>query len=153
MLRYGNTHWTSRRLAPIPALMPHDRLSDDVLATILAEVRTVAVVGASAKPQRPSHEVMRYLLGVGYHVIPINPGYAGGEILGQPVFARLADVPEPIDLVDVFRRREALGTVVDAALALRPRPKVIWMQLGLVDAAAAARAFSLNAESKRDSAE
>jgi hypothetical protein len=113
---------------------------DDWLRAILAETRTIAVVGASRKSERPSHRVMRYLLDVGYHVIPINPGHAGGEILGQPVFARLADVPEAIDLVDVFRRREALGAVVDAALALVPKPKVIWMQLGLIDEAAAARA-------------
>ncbi len=116
------------------------RYADDWLGAILAETRTIALVGASRKPERPSHAVMHYLLGVGYHVVPINPGHAGGEILGQPVFARLADVPEPIDLVDIFRRRAALGAVVDAALALAPKPKIIWMQLGLVDAAAAARA-------------
>jgi len=116
------------------------RCADDWLRAILASTRTIALVGASPKLQRPSHAVMGYLLAVGYHVIPINPGHAGGEILGQPVFARLADVPEPIDLVDIFRQRKALGTVVDAALALDPKPKVIWMQLGLVDEAAAARA-------------
>ncbi len=117
-----------------------DSITDERLSAILSGTRTVAIVGASRKPERPSHAVMRYLLEVGYHVIPINPGHAGGEILGQPVFASLAEVPEPIDLVDIFRRPEALGAVVDAALALQPKPKIIWMQLGLVDEAAAARA-------------
>ena len=80
------------------------------------------------------------LLGKGYRVIPINPGLAGKEILGQRVYASLADVPEPIDMVDIFRRQEALPGIVDEALALRPKPKVIWMQLTLRDDTAAARA-------------
>ena len=121
-------------------LRPPHAYRDDWLRAILAATGTIAVVGASPKPVRPSNSVMRYLLGAGYRVIPINPGHAGAEILGQPVFARLADVPELIDLVDIFRRRSALGGIVDEALALDPKPKVIWMQLGLADEAAAARA-------------
>lgn len=113
---------------------------DDGLRGILLGARTIAMVGGSAKPERPANQVMRYLLAAGYRVIPVNPARAGGEILGQPVFARLADVPERIDLVDIFRRREALGGVVDEALALDPKPATIWMQLGLRDETAAARA-------------
>ncbi len=113
---------------------------DETIAGFLSGARTIALVGASPKPERPANSVMGYLLAVGYHVVPINPGHAGGTILGQPVYRRLRDVPEPIDLVDIFRRRDALPGIVDAALALDPRPKVIWMQLGLVDEAAAAKA-------------
>ena len=113
---------------------------DDVIRAILAEARTIAVVGASVKPERPANVVMRYLLAAGYHVVPVNPGHAGGAILGQPAFGRLADVPGPIDVVDIFRRPSALGGVVNEAPALTPPPKVIWMQLGLRDDAAAARA-------------
>jgi predicted CoA-binding protein len=84
--------------------------------------------------------VMEYLLLAGYRVIPINPGHAGKEILGQRVYAKLADVPEAIDLVDIFRRQDALAGVVDETLALVPLPKAIWMQLDLRDDAAAAKA-------------
>jgi len=98
-------------------------------------------VGASANQARPAHGVMRYLLGVGYSVFPVNPGLAGGNLLGRTVYARLADIPSAIDLVDIFRRREALAGVVDEALRLNPLPKVIWMQLGLRDDDAAQRAL------------
>ncbi len=115
-------------------------MNDNQLRDILTATRTIAMVGASPNPARPSHGVMAYLLRQGYRVIPINPGHDGKQILGQTVYARLAEVPEPIDLVDIFRRTDALGGVVDAALALDPKPKAIWMQLGLRDEAAAARA-------------
>jgi uncharacterized protein len=120
--------------------------SDADLRTILTATHTIAMVGASPNPARPSHGVMGYLLRHGYRVIPINPGHAGGSILGQAVHARLADVPEAIDLVDIFRRADALRGVVDEALALSPLPKAIWMQLGLHDdtAAVRARAAGLN---------
>jgi len=120
--------------------MNHDSYSDAYLRELLSGVRTIAVVGISPRPIRPSHSVAAYLKGVGYRIIPINPGHAGGRILGEPVFARLADVPEPIDMVDIFRRTEALAGVVAEAIALKPRPRVVWMQLGLRDDAAAARA-------------
>jgi hypothetical protein len=107
---------------------------------ILSSARTIAVVGASPKAERPVHGVMRYLIGVGYCVVPVNPGHAGREILGQLVFSRLADISEPIDIVDIFRRPSALAGVVDEALRLDPKPKTIWMQLGLRDDAAAAKA-------------
>lgn len=107
--------------------MNHDHYSDATIRTILDEVRTIAMVGASANEVRPSYFVLKYLLAKGYRVLPINPGLAGQELLGQPVYASLADVPEPIDMVDVFRNSEAAAKVVDEAIALDPRPKVIWM--------------------------
>ena len=112
---------------------------DDLIRSILKNTKTIAVVGASANPARPSHGVMRWLIGRGYRVFAINPGL-GGTLLGAPVVPRLDAVPEPIDMVDVFRNSEAAGAVVDEALALATRPKVIWMQLGVVNAEAAARA-------------
>jgi predicted CoA-binding protein len=107
---------------------------------LLASARTIAVVGASPNPSRPSYDIIRYLLAAGYRVIPVNPGHGGQTILGQAVYATLANVPVPVDIVDIFRRQDALSGVVDEALALSPRPKAIWMQLGLSDEAAAARA-------------
>ena len=113
---------------------------DTVVRDLLTSSRVIAVVGASPNAARPVFGVMRYLMAAGYRVIPINPGHAGHEILGQGVYARLADVPDPIDIVDIFRRPSALAGVVDEALALDPSPKAIWMQLGLRDGAAAAKA-------------
>ncbi len=120
--------------------MNHDSYSDDYIRDILATVKTIAMVGASANTARPSYFVLKYLSERGFTMLPINPGLAGETILGLPVYASLADVPQPIDMVDVFRRSEAAGEVVDAALALAIPPKVIWMQLGVRDDAAAARA-------------
>ena len=113
---------------------------DDLIRDVLGGARTIAVVGASPKPARPSHGVLRFLLAAGYHAIPVNPGHAGKEIAGQRVYARLADIPEPIDMVDVFRRSEALPGLVDEILALSPRPKYLWTQLDIVDWAATDRA-------------
>ncbi len=104
---------------------------------LLLTTRRIALVGASNKPDRASFRVMRFLLERGYHVTPINPGLAGQEILGQRVVARLADAA-PLDLVDVFRRSEEAGAVMDEAVALGAR--AVWLQLGVVDEAAAARA-------------
>jgi len=118
----------------------HDSYDDDYIRGILAEVKVVAMVGASANPVRPSFLVLKYLLSKGYDVIPVNPGQAGREIAGVVAVARLADIGRPVDMVDVFRASEAAGGVVDEALALDPLPKVIWMQLGVRDDAAAARA-------------
>ena len=120
--------------------MNHDSYSDDYIRGILATVKTIAMVGASANPARPSYFVLKYLSERGFTMLPINPGLAGQTILGLPVYASLADVPQPIDMVDVFRRSDAAGEVVDAALALATPPKVIWMQLSVRDDAAAARA-------------
>ncbi len=121
-------------------IMDHDRYDDAYLTEILQGTRTIALVGASPKPDRPSYGVMRFLLSSGYKVIPVNPGQAGKEILGQNTVAQLADISEPIDMIDVFRASEYLGEVVDDALALETRPKVIWSQLGVRDDSAAARA-------------
>ena len=120
--------------------MNHDRYGDDYIRAILAGVKTVAVVGASTNPARASNIVVKYLLGKKYRAYPVNPVYAGQKILGQMCYASLADVPEPIDLVDIFRRADAVPELVDEALALDPKPKVIWMQLTLRDDAVAARA-------------
>lgn len=120
--------------------MNHDRYEDDYIAGILKETRTIALLGASPKPDRPSYGVMRFLLDRGYTVYPVNPGQAGKEILGQKTYATLADVPEQIDLIDVFRAPEYLDGVVEEALSLETQPAAIWAQLGVRDDAAAAKA-------------
>lgn len=120
--------------------MNHETYSDDYIAGILRSVKTIALTGASPNQARPSNGVMGYLLSRGYQVIPVNPGQAGKEIRGQMVYARLADVPVPIDMVDVFRASEYLDEVVEEALALPSRPAVIWAQLGVRDDTAAAKA-------------
>ena len=114
--------------------------TDRQVRAILGSVKTIAIVGASTNPSRPVFIVMKYLLSKGFHLIPVNPSHAGGEILGQKVYARLADIPEPVDMVDIFRRRDAIPGIVDEALALEPRPRVIWMQLGLRHDEAAGKA-------------
>lgn len=115
----------------------HDRYDDDYLAEILKTTRTIALLGASPKPERPSYGVMRFLLAKGYTVYPVNPGQAGKEILGQRTYATLADVPQPIDMIDVFRAPEYLDGVVEEALALKKPPRFIWAQLGVRDDKAA----------------
>lgn len=120
--------------------MNHDRYPDDYIAGILKSVKTIALTGASPNPARPSNGVMGYLLSRGYNVIPVNPGQAGKLIHGQLVYARLADIPVPVDMVDVFRATEFLQGIVDEALALPTLPKVIWSQLGVRDDVAAAKA-------------
>jgi uncharacterized protein len=120
--------------------MNHDAYENSYIADILNSVTTIAVVGASANEVRPSYFVMKYLLAKGYSVIPVNPGQAGKEILGQMTYARLSDVPVPIDMVDIFRASEAVPAIVDEVLALKPLPRVIWMQLTVRHDEAAARA-------------
>ena len=110
---------------------------DDDIREILTSVKTVAVVGWSPKPDRPSHRVAAFLLARGYRVIAVNPGQAGLQALGGVVRASLAEAG-PVDMVDIFRRSEEAGAVVDAAIAAGAR--VVWMQLGVIDEAAAARA-------------
>ena len=120
--------------------MEHERYDDEMIRETLLSVKTIAMVGASNNVVRPSYFVLKYLLSRGFRMIAINPGLAWGAILGAPVYARLADVPEPIDMVDIFRNSEAAGGVVDEALALSPLPKAIWMQLAVRNDEAAARA-------------
>jgi len=118
--------------------MDHASYPDLFLRDILTGVRTIAVVGASPRPHRPSHRVMRYLQRHGYRAIPVNPFAAGTTILSERCYGMLAEIAEPIDMVDVFRRSEAAGPVVDQAIAIGA--KVVWMQLGVVDGEAASRA-------------
>lgn len=120
--------------------MNHESYPADYIRGILQSVKTVALVGASSNPVRPSYFVMNYLLDKGYQVIPVNPGLAGQQILGQPVYASLKDVPRPVDMVDIFRNSEAAGPITDEALSLDPKPKVIWMQLSVSNSEAAGRA-------------
>jgi predicted CoA-binding protein len=122
--------------------LSHDRYTDEYIAGILADARTIAMVGASAVTNRPSYFAMKYLLGKGYEVIPINPKLAGGEVQRQRVYAALADVPGPVDIVDIFRNPAAAHEVVREAIGLKDKLgiKVIWMQLGVRNDAAAAEA-------------
>jgi uncharacterized protein len=122
--------------------MTHDRYSDDYIAAILNDAGTFAFVGASASSNRPSYFAMKYLLGKGYHVIPVNPGHAGQQILGQTVFGALADVPGPVDVIDIFRNSDAALGVAREAIALKDKLglKVLWLQLGVRNDEAAAEA-------------
>ncbi|WP_204113910.1 CoA-binding protein [Shimia biformata] len=114
--------------------------SDDHLKSILKRTKVIAVVGVSMNPVRPSYYVARYLGLKGYTVIPVNPGHAGATLFGQTVRACLKDIPEPVDMVDIFRRSDAVPPIVDEALECFPNLKTIWMQIGVEHAQAAAKA-------------
>jgi uncharacterized protein len=120
--------------------MNHDSYPDSYIRGILNTVKTIAMVGISPKENRPSYFVFKYLLERGYRMIPVNPGQTGKEILGQKVYAKLADIPEPVDMIDIFRASQFVLPVVQEAIALKPRPQVIWMQLTVRDNEAAALA-------------
>ena len=120
--------------------MNHDSYPDDTIRGILKSVRTIALVGASQNPARPSWIVAKYLIDRGYDVIPINPGLGGRELLGRRVYRSLKDIPHPVDMVEIFRNSAAAGPITDEALSLNPPPKVIWMQLSVRNDAAAAKA-------------
>jgi predicted CoA-binding protein len=120
--------------------MNHDSYDDGYIRGILNTVKTIAMVGVSPKDNRPSYFAFKYLLERGYRMIPVNPGQVGHELLGQKFYARLGDIPEPVDMVDIFRGSKFAMGIVDEALALMPRPQVIWMQLTVRDDAAAAKA-------------
>jgi uncharacterized protein len=122
--------------------MSHDAYSDDYIADILSSARTFAFVGASANTSRPSYFAMKYLIGKGYTIIPVNPGLAGKEVLGQKVYASLSEVPGPVDVVDVFRGSDAALEIVREALRVKDKLGLttIWMQLGVRNDEAAAEA-------------
>jgi uncharacterized protein len=121
-------------------MMNHDSYSDSYIRGILNTVKTIAMVGASEKENRPSYFAFKYLLERGYAMFPVNPLRAGEQILGRRIYARLSNVPEPIDMVDIFRSSRHALPIVQEALALNPRPQVIWMQLGIRNDEAAALA-------------
>jgi len=112
--------------------------SDDDIRTLLEETRTIALIGASDRPDRPSNGVMRTLQDHGYRVIPVNPQITGEHIHGEYVWRDLSQLGDPIDMVDIFRKSSLAGEAVDAAIAAGARS--VWLQLGVIDAAAAARA-------------
>lgn len=112
--------------------------NSDVVAQILRGTKTIAVVGLSSNPMRPSHGVAEYLKSVGYRIIPVNPNET--EVLGEKSYARLEDVPEPVDVVDVFRRAEEVPAVAESAIKIKA--KVLWMQLGIENGEAAERALA-----------
>jgi predicted CoA-binding protein len=111
---------------------------DEDIAELLQTTRTIALVGASDRPDRPSYEVMQYLQRHGYRVIPVNPQITGEHVHGEYVWRELAQIGEPIDMVDIFRRPQAAGEAVDEAIAAGA--KSVWMQLGVINEEAAARA-------------
>ncbi|WP_286221134.1 CoA-binding protein [Marinobacter apostichopi] len=116
--------------------MPHD--SPTQLRAILEDVRTIALVGASEKTNRPSHEVMVYLQQHGYRVLPVNPRIAGRQLLGETVVADLPSLPEPVDMVDVFLAPERTDAIIDQAIALKI--PTLWLQIGVINETGVARA-------------
>jgi len=123
-----------------PQSMTHDTYDDSYIRGILNGVKTIAMIGASPVNVRPSYFAFKYLSERGYDMIPVNPGYPGKSLVGKPFVASLADIARPIDMIDIFRASDKVGAIVDEALQLSPLPKVIWMQLGVRDDDAAARA-------------
>jgi len=111
--------------------MNHDSYDDAYIRGILNTVKTIAMVGVSANVSRPSYFAFKYLLGRGYRMIPVNPGLAGKDLLGQKAYARLLDIPEPVDMVDIFRAAQYAVPIVQETLKMNPRPRVVWMQLGI----------------------
>ena len=120
--------------------------SDKYLKSILQRTKTVAVVGVSMNPVRPSYYVARYLSLKGYTVIPVNPGHAGKDLFGQTVRGSLADITDQVDMVDIFRRSEAVPPIIDEALEVFPDLQTIWMQIGVEHAEAAAKAQARNVD-------
>ena len=118
--------------------MDHDSYPDSLIRKILREVKTIAMVGSSANWVRPSYYAMKYLQKKEFRIIPVNPKAAGTEILGEIAYTSLADIPHPVDMVQIFRNSEAAGPITDEAIAIRP--KIVWMQLGVRNDAAAERA-------------
>src|SRR6202158_6009369 len=120
--------------------MNHDAYPDSYIREILSGVKSIAMVGASPVNVRPSYFAFKYLAQRGYDMIPVNPGHVGKSLLGKPFVASLRDIGHPVDIVELFRNSSHIMPVVDEALELVPPPKIIWMQLGARDDAAAAKA-------------
>jgi uncharacterized protein len=111
--------------------MSHDSYDDTYIRGILNTVKTIAMVGVSANVSRPSYFAFKYLLERGYRMVPVNPGLAGKDLLGQKAYARLLDITEPVDMVDIFRASQYAVGIVEETLKMQPRPRVVWMQLGI----------------------
>ncbi|MET0538220.1 MAG: CoA-binding protein [Xanthobacteraceae bacterium] len=120
--------------------MQHDHYPDSYIRGILNTVKTIAMVGVSANTSRPSYFAFKYLLERNFRMVPVNPVLAGQELLGQRIYAEVGDIPEPVDMVDIFRSSRHALVIVRKALAMKPRPQVIWMQLGIRNDEAAALA-------------
>ena len=118
--------------------------SDADITRILTSARRIALVGASKKPERDSNRILAYLLSQGYEVVPVNPGLASEKIHGRTVVATLSDIPDPVDMVDIFRRSDAVPPIVDEAIQIGA--KVIWMQLGVIHEGAAEKAQAAGLE-------
>ena len=111
----------------------HDKYSDALIRTVLKSVKSIAIVGASGNPVRPSYFVAKYMAAKGYELFPVNPGHAGKEIADAMSYKSLATLPGPVDMVDIFRNKEALPGVVSEIMQMPELPKVVWMQLGIRD--------------------
>jgi predicted CoA-binding protein len=132
--------WRKLLSASFSAMSSSFKNDDAVVRSILTSSKSIALVGASNKTERPANYVMKYLLDHGYKVVPVNPGLAGQLLHGQPVYASLTDIPktEPIDMIDIFRNSEAVGPIVEEAIQIGA--KSIWMQVGVINEEAAQRA-------------
>ncbi len=114
-------------------------MNDEKITQLLSDSKTIALIGASPKEARPSYQVMAYLQNAGYRVLPVNPGQEGKQILGENVYARLSDIEIPIDIVDIFRRAEFVGDIIDEAIKIKAG--AVWMQLGIINQEAATTAL------------
>jgi uncharacterized protein len=139
-IRNGKIVDNKNKIADNKKKMNHDSYSDSYIRGILNTVKTIAMVGASEKENRPSYFAFKYLLERGYRMIPVNPGHAGETMLGQLIYAKLTDIPDPVDMVDIFRGSQYALGLVQEALAMTPRPYVVWMQLSVRSDEAAALA-------------
>ena len=117
--------------------MDHSEYSDDYIQSILSNIKSIAVIGASLNSVRPSYFVVKYLIAKGYIVYPVNPGHAGKTLFKNTVYSSLTDIPGQIDMIDIFRNSEAVPAITNEALSLNQQPKVIWMQLGVENTEAA----------------
>jgi predicted CoA-binding protein len=133
--------WKNVRRNGRSEMMAHPVYPDALIARILRSVKTIAMVGASPNEVRPSYFAMKYLLDKGFTLIPVNPGQAGKQILGQTVYPNIAALPAPVDMIDIFRNSDAAGAIMDEAIANKDRLglKVVWMQLGVINEEAARR--------------